>query len=205
MRPILALVLLSALAACKIATVRPLASTGSAAAGAFDATAYVGSIWNSRVVPTVEREATEYAQLLPSLKADPEGTAQRLGRGSRGRSYFLVKGEGTVVSVDRRSRNGLLGLDVSPGDGQADLWLQIGPVVQGMALRDAVGFISFDQFVNQLDYADVGNALNQRVLDSVVKGLDSESVQGSVLSFSGALSPGERMVVTPVRLGKKPA
>jgi len=202
MRRILAVVLLSALGACKIATVRPLAANGKAApdARAFDATAYVESIWSPQVVPTVERDATECAQLLPSLKADPEGTLRRLGRGP---SYLLAKGEGTVVSVDRRSRVGLLGLDVAPVDGQADLWVQIGPVLQGMALRDAVGFISFDQFVNQLEYADVGNALNQHVLDSVLKGLDAESSKGSVLSFSGALTPGDRMVVTPVRLAKK--
>ena len=205
MKPVLAVVLLSALCACRIATVRPLGSSDAAgsAAGPFDASAYVESIWSSRVVPTVEQEATECAALLPSLKADPDGTVERLGRGSRASKYFLVKGEGTVVSVDRRSRAGLLGVDVAPADGRADLWVQIGPVVHGMALRDAVGFIAFDQFVNQIEYADVGNALNQRVLNSVLGGLDLESATGTVLSFAGALSPGERLLLTPVRLARK--
>jgi predicted lipoprotein len=205
MKSMLALGLSCALAACKIATVRPLASSGPPASGAaaFDATAYVESIWVSRIVPTVEREATECGDLLASLEGDPEGTLERLGRGPRGPSYFLVKGEGTVVSVDRRSRNGLLGIDLLPSDGGVDLWMQIGPVVQGMALRDAVGFIAFDQFVNQIEYADVGNALNQRVLDSVLAGLDAESAKGTVLSFAGAATPGERPVLTPVRLTRK--
>ena len=204
MRHLLCVVVLSALCACRIATVRPLGSSDTAdpAAGSFDASTYVEAIWSSRVVPTVEQEATECVELLPLLKADPDGTVERLGRGSRASKYFLVKGEGTVVSVDRRSRAGLLGVDVAPGDGRADLWVQIGPVVQGMALRDAVGFISFDQFVNQIEYADVGNALNQRVLDSVLDALDPESATGTVLSFAGALSPGERLLLTPVRIGK---
>jgi len=204
MRHVPAIALVSALWACRIATVRPLGSSDEAGSATvpFDASGYVESIWSSRVVPTIEHEATECAELLPSLKADPDGTVRRLGRGSRASKYFLVKGEGTVVSVDRRSRAGLLGVDVAPGDGRADLWVQIGPVVQGMALRDAVGFISFDQFVNQIEYADVGNALNQRVLDSVLDALDPESATGTVLSFAGALSPGERLLLTPVRIGK---
>jgi predicted lipoprotein len=198
-------VALSLLVACKLATVRPLPSSSAAStvSGSFDASAYVESVWRSRVLPTVERDATDCADLLLSLKGDPEGTARRLGRGPHGPAYFLVKGEGRVVSVDRRSRTGLMGLAVGRSGAEADVWLQIGPVIQGMAIRDAVGFIGFDQFVNQLDYADAGNALNQHVLDTVVKGLDAGGAKGSLVSFAGALTAGERVVITPVRLGRK--
>jgi predicted lipoprotein len=200
-RRIAAFVLSSLLVACKVATIRPLAEDGQGQGTArFDAADYVDSIWTSRVVPTVEREATECAPLLSSLKADPEAATRRLGRGPQGRA-FLVRGEGRVVSVDRRSRVGLLGLDLMPGDGEPDVWVQIGPVIQGMALRDTVG-ISFDQFVNQIEYADVGNALNQRVLDSVVKDFDADAAKGTTLSFSGALASGERLVLTPVRVAR---
>jgi predicted lipoprotein len=113
-----------------------------------------------------------------------------------------VKGQGTVVAVDRSSRVGLLGLDLGTGDGQPDVWVQVGPVILGMAVRDAVGFISFDQFVNQIDYAEAGNALNQRVLDVALEEFDREPSKGDVLSFAGALTPGERLVITPVRLAR---
>ena len=210
MRRLATLVLAGLLAGCKLASVRPLPSSGAAALDTrvFDASAYAESVWSSRVLPTVEREATDCARLLASLKSDPEGTTRRLGRGPRGPQYFLVKGEGRVVSVDRSSRTGLVGLDVGPADGQAagkaDVWLQIGPVIQGMAIRDAVGFIAFDQFLNQIEYADAGNALNQRVLDTVARDFDVERAKGSVVSFVGALTPGERAVITPVRLQRKP-
>jgi predicted lipoprotein len=114
----------------------------------------------------------------------------------------VVKGQGTVVALDRRSRVGLLGLNLGKADGQPEVWLQVGPVIQGMAVRDAVGFIGFDQFVNQIDYAEAGNALNQQVLDAVLKPLDPEPAQGEVLAFAGALTPGERLVITPVRLAR---
>jgi predicted lipoprotein len=190
---------------CKLATIRPLPSSGAATAAgprAFDAPGYVESVWASRVLPTIDREADDCAGLVAALKADRNGTLQRLGRGPRGPAYFVVKGEGTVVSVDRRSRVGLVGLDLGKGEGQPDVWLQVGPVIQGMAIRDAVGFIGFDQFVNQIDYAEAGNALNQRVLDAVLKPLDQPPAQGDVLSFAGALTPGERLVITPVRLAR---
>jgi predicted lipoprotein len=196
----------SVLASCKLATIRPLPSSGAKpAAGptAFDAPAYVESVWATRVLPTVDREATDCALLLASLKADRDGTLRRLGRGPKGPAYFLVKGQGTVVASDRSSRVGLVGLDLGKADGQPDAWMQVGPVIQGMAIRDSVGFIRFDQFLNQIDYAEAGNALNQRVLDSVVKGRDLEHAKGASFSFCGALAVGERLVVTPVRLSRR--
>lgn len=191
--------------ACKVATVRPIESGESGAAGgeSFDAARYVESIWSTRVVPAVEDGATECGQLLEALRKDRDATLRSLGRGPRGRAHLLVKCEGVVVSVDRSSRAGLLGLDVAPRDGSPDVWLQAGPVLQGTALRDAVGFISFDDFVNQVEYADVGNALNQRVLDSVLDDVDAVSAKGTEVSFAGVLTPGERLIVTPVRLGRR--
>lgn len=203
MKAIVSLALACGLA-CKVATVRPIESGEAAASGreSFDAARYVESIWSTRVVPAVEDNATECGQLLQAFRTDRDATLRSLGRGPRGPAHVLVKGEGAVVSVDRSSRAGLLGLDVAPRDGAPDVWLQVGPVLQGTALRDAVGFISFDDFVNQVDYADVGNALNQRVLDSVLQDLDAASAEGTKVSFAGVLTPGERHIVTPVRLAK---
>ena len=39
--------------------------------------------------------------------------------------------------------------------------LQIGPAINGTSLRDVVGFITFNQFVNQVDYADAGDRAEQ--------------------------------------------
>ena len=191
--------------ACKVATVRPIESGEAEAPGgeSFDPARYVESIWSTRVVPAVENGAMECGELLQAVRTDPDATLRALGRGPRGPAHLLVKGEGVVVSVDRSSRAGLLGLDVAPRDGSPDVWLQVGPILQGTALRDAVGFISFADFVNQVDYADVGNALNQRVLDSVLQDLDAASAKGTQLSFAGVLTPGERHIVTPVRLAKR--
>lgn len=192
-------------AACRIATVRPIETkerTAKDSSKVFDAAAYVESIWETRAIPTIEKEGVDAALVVRALQTDPAGATRRFGRPARGGVFYLVAGSGVVVTWDRASRNGLLGLDLL-GDGRAHVWVQVGPVVQGMALRDALGFLTFDQFVNQIDYADAGNALNQRVLDVVLKGLDLGSLKGRRVSFAGALAAGERLVVTPTRLKAK--
>ena len=80
--------------------------------------------------------------------------------------------------------------------------LQVGPALNGTSLRDVVGFIDFNQFVNQVDYADAGTALNNQVKAKVLKGLDRASLKGRHVRFTGAftyLAP-TVITVTPVRL-----
>jgi len=75
-------------------------------------------------------------------------------------------------------------------------------VFLGTAIRDAVGFIDFSQFANQIDFADVASALNDRVRADVVKGVKPASLKGRDVTFEGAfqlLDPAN-IVVTPVSL-----
>ena len=93
-----------------------------------------------------------------------------------------------MLRVDTSSRSGLMLVDLAPYDGRADAAIQIGPVIRGTVLRDALPFIQFSQFVNQLEFARVGNALNDRVVQSVLASLPKAGLEGSVVSFSGASS-----------------
>jgi predicted lipoprotein len=80
--------------------------------------------------------------------------------------------------------------------------LQVGPAINGTSLRDVAGFISFNQFINQNDYADAGTALNDAVKAQVLKGVDRTGLSGKKVSFTGAftyLAP-TVMTVTPVHL-----
>ena len=77
-------------------------------------------------------------------------------------------------------------------------------MIAGTALRDAVGFINFSDFNNQLDYADVATRLNDRVRTDVLAQLpeDRKALEGVKVTFSGAFSaliPGTAMIV-PVTL-----
>ena len=179
-----------ALGSCVPWTVRPINSDGDADGGpkVVSAAAYVDSIWTAKLLPAVLNSAVDAPALLHALAASPEGAEARYGHHEpNGPVYFTVKGEGVVVGVDTRSRSGLALVDVAPFDGRADVSIQIGPVLRGTSLRDATGLVRFTDFVNQLQYADVGNELNQRVLKNVLAGLDRNRLKGRLVSFAGTL------------------
>jgi predicted lipoprotein len=115
---------------------------------------------------------------------------------------FIVKGTGLISRVESRSQNRSFTLTLPNYTGQTEVVIQVGPVFRGTALRDAAGFIQFNQFVNQLQFADVGNKLNERVSTAVVKDFEMASAQGKQISFCGAFTFTDRakIMITPVKL-----
>jgi predicted lipoprotein len=138
-----------------------------------DPAAYVDSIWESTLLPTVAESAVELSSVLGRA---PDAAGQPV----------LVQSRGVVLSLDTSSRSGKLLLDLDPYDGEADAALLVGPVILGTTLRDAAGFIEFTDFANQIQYADVANELNERVITDVVGPLDLAALPGKTVAFSGA-------------------
>jgi predicted lipoprotein len=77
-----------------------------------------------------------------------------------------------------------------------------GPVIAGTAIRDAVGFISFGDFTNQIEYANVANEINARVKTDVIAKADVKGATGKKVTFAGAFSnlPGGSILVVPTEL-----
>jgi predicted lipoprotein len=106
----------------------------------------------------------------------------------------LVRGEGKVVRVEA----GALVINVNGG---SSVTVLSGPVIRGAALRDALPFIQFSQFVNQLEFARVGNALNERAARVAQAAVGTGDVVGSPVRYSGAgVRKGEVLEVVPVTL-----
>ncbi|HEX2909230.1 MAG TPA: DUF2291 domain-containing protein [Chloroflexia bacterium] len=210
---LLVLTLAPFLTACAPWTVKPINDEGNAGAQSavpgkpgFNAKAYVDSIWQSQVLTTVQDKAADLPTVLAALKADPEAAKQKYGyRQGQSPYNFLVKGEATVDSVDTTTRTGTLKLTVPQADSSQDVAIQIGPVIRGTALRDAMPFIQFNMFTNQIEYADVSNAMNDRVLKDVVGKLDTASLKGKTVAFQGAFTynPGATIMIVPVKLDTK--
>lgn len=179
-------------AGCKVATVRRLDDRGlraEATAGAerpFDAAEVVSAAWDAEVLPAIAR-----ARDVAGLAAD-DAVSQPV----------VVQGRGRVVEANVRSRAGTAAVDV--GDGR-QVVVQIGPVLTGTAIRDALPAFDFDRFVNQLQHADAGNELNARVEQQVLQRLDRTKLPGSYLSFAGMARRGEDgvLTITPVRLDRQ--
>ena len=86
-----------------IATVKPMEEARSVAAiaeggTAFDRVKYVDSIWQSRVLPTVETTSVSIDKLIPALEKDPESAVKEFGNNVGGAYNFLVHFTGTVSS-----------------------------------------------------------------------------------------------------------
>ena len=185
--------------------IRPLPGRGgSGSQTAISAAArFVDPIWESKVLPTIQDKAQDVAKILPEIRADPNSAGQKYGRREATNPYnYMVKGTGKVTEMHTESQAGTAIVEV-PGLGEK-VALQIGPVVRGTALRDATGVVSFNQFTNQLDFADVSKEMNSRALKSAFAHLDPSSMAGKTITFWGAFTfdPHSKspILITPTKI-----
>jgi predicted lipoprotein len=199
------LLLPALLLGCKIATVRPIESKDDARGPQdFDAEAYVASLW-SEDLPAALDQAVDLGEFLPVFETGPEAAGETWGRreGS-GPLHVIVKGSGRVAEVDTSSRSGRARVEIETPGGPREVVVQIGPVLQGTSIRDALPTVSFDQFVNQIQFADVANALNTEVETRLLATLEPEGLVGHRVHFEGMTTVGDPpLVVTPVQLEKE--
>src|SRR5262249_8607128 len=148
---------------------------------AFDPKAY-GEKTYPKVVAAIDKRAVPVEQLVPALADDPDAAGKQYGVRQGSSPYnFAVSGEG----VAGKAKGGLLPVKIKGlKDGKVNL--QIGPAINGTALRDASGLITFNQFVNQVDYADAGTALNNQVKAQVLK--PAGDLEGKDVKFTGAFT-----------------
>lgn len=195
-----------------IAVVRPLATPtpgGSAAQGSsfrtskgFDAVTYVDGLWASKILPQAESKAVDLPTLLAELNQDKTAASQKHGHKESGPYNFVTKVVGIVETVDTASRAGTIVLKPTNYNGPAEVRVQIGPVLRGTAIRDGSGLIPFNQFVNQIEYADVAEELNNRVLNTVLKGMDFNALKGKTITVYGyfTLDDVNKILITPVKI-----
>ena len=192
----------SGLAGCKIKYDSDTSGAGGADA-AFNAATYVDKLWDAKVMPLMATAPVDVGTVLTAIAQDPDAAGKQYGRrAGDGQPWtYLVKGEGAVTSVDVTSRHGTATLEVMIDNKPTTVILQIGPVIFGTSLRDALPFIAFGDFVNQIDYAEVSRALNGKATAGFAK--EMAGAEGKVISFSGAAtapSGGTPLTITPVLL-----
>lgn len=176
-------------------------SAGAAAeadvAGAFDPARYGAETYQGKVVPAIRDDAVDLAVLLAAVAADKDAAGAKYGhRQGTGPYSFAVTGVGVAGEV----KGNLLAVAVPGLPSDTKVWLQVGPAVTGTALRDAAGFITFGQFLNQVQYAEAATALNNEMRRTVLSNLDVPGLKGKRISFTGAfnlLTPAT-ITITPI-------
>jgi predicted lipoprotein len=126
------------------------------------------------------------------------------GSGEGAAWNFAVTGEGKVVEANLTSRARKALVDVD-GDGAADLTLQLGPVIKGTSLRDVAPFYRFGDFRDQIEFAKLARALNDRA--SAGLQVPDGELAGKTVSFTGTVdlkAAGDPWLVTAVALSVTP-
>ena len=126
---------------------------------AFNPASYAQDNYQSKIVPAIEGNAVDLPTLVSALAANPDDAGAKYGKrdGTAPCSYSVG-----ATGVAGEPVNGLLPLRVDGIPPNTRVSVQIGPAINGTALRDATGSIHFSEFVNQVEYADAGHRAEQR-------------------------------------------
>ncbi|MDC0226553.1 DUF2291 domain-containing protein [Alphaproteobacteria bacterium] len=168
----------------------------------FDAKAYVANIWKTKIIPTISDEAEEITFILDELFKNKEVAEEKYGGRSGTGSYsFMIKGTGNVISLNTASRVGTLSIQLQKNY-ESEIFITLGPVIKKDSIRDSVKFIQFNDFVNQLDFADVSRIIKTRVLNEIIGPLKLKEIVGKKINFEGAITfdRKDKIYITPTKI-----
>lgn len=172
----------------------------------FDPEGYVNTLWEPEVIPYMQENAKDVTEVLNALKSGADQAGNKFGtrKATEGSPWnFIVKGKGKVLTLNTETRAGFIELDLAPYDGSMDIKLAIGPVLKGSAIRDSLAFINFDEFKNQIQFAQIASAFNKKAYDSVISAANVDSLANQEIGFTGAFTAdGAVVTVIPVVLGQ---
>lgn len=188
---------------CKIL---PIQNETEAAQQKFNGADYVTKLWDTDVIPVVRDKAFPIEAVIAAIeggldKAGPEFGHRPAEEGSPW--SFIVKGTAVVKEKNTASRAGTVLVDVTTPKGMVPVTIQIGPVIKGNSLRDAMPFINFQNFTNQLEFAEVGRAFNGRVVTELKTAVDALA-PGQTIAYAGTFSLNaatDKILLTPVLIG----
>jgi len=207
---LIAALVAAALPGCKIIkTPTAEEKAATAAKTAFDPNAKVEAVWQSQAVPYYQKRAGELKDVVAAVAAGPDQAGEKYGNPKKQASApwtYAVKFTGKVVAADTQSRAATLEVDAD-GDGKADAKVQIGPALRGTALRDTLDFVNFNEFKNQIEWAQFGKAFNEKANTAFLSAVPRDGITGKTVTVVGAFplpSGSDLPLVTPSELTVAP-
>lgn len=146
----------------------------------------------------VEQNAVDAQVLAQALEDDREAAISQYGTQPNAFPIFPVTFTGRI----EEGQSGIVEVSVNQAPDDLTIRLQIGPAINGTELRDVTGNIKFQQFTNQIEYQNAGQALNNAMRMEILDPLDRDQIPGSEVTVTGAftmINP-QSWLVTPVRL-----
>ena len=187
-KAISAVMLVSALALGGCKFVKTEDEKKAAEANAFNPDKLVADIWDSKVLPYLDERAGPFAEVSALAASNLDEAAAKYGHKEKQGSApwtFVAKVDGIIVAEETKSRAAYVDVDVD-GDATADVRVSIGPAIRGTALRDSLDFVTFNEFKNQIEWAQFGKSFNTHVNKTLLEKLPREALTGKKLVATGA-------------------
>ena len=144
--------------------------------------------FESKLLPRIRGTALGVKELEALLKKDGlEAVGATSGNKGSGRGAawnYSVADKGKIVAAKLDTSARRLSVDVD-GDEKADVTVQLGPVIKGTALRDVSPFYNFDDFRDQIEFAKLARALNDRIKPGLV--VPEGALVGKTVTFVGVV------------------
>ena len=174
----------------------------SRSAKQFNAAAYAQTFWTTKLIPNLDK-AIDITQLTTMLSTNAPKTfdtySHALGIGNL--RYFLVKGKGTIASVNEDDVSILLQPDTS-----RPILTLATEYIFGNAIRDATGLVNVSDFTNTMDFNNVSAELNKIIREKVLPPFKQQAKKGDKVEFTGAIELNKehldisKIEVIPVRI-----
>ena len=175
-------VVAAAIASTKVLSIGEAAEASQA--GAFEPADYAAEHFDADIVPAITEDATELPALLDDLAAGADEADFGHSAGSSSAYSFPV----TFTGVAGAPNGSILPVTVEGLPEGVVVQVQIGPAINGTAIRDATGTVNFNDFTNQLEFQEVATELNTLVKDQVLADVDPATLKGKTITVTGAFT-----------------
>lgn len=174
----------------------------AAGTGGLDPAAFASDKYSSVIAPQIINQAKDIVEVANALHADPAAAAKKYGK-EEGSSapVFSVIAKGITGQANS---DGVIPIAVQGMPSGVKVYVQMGPAINGTAIRDATGTVHFEQFVDQLGYQAASDALNNQVKAKVLKGVNAAALNGKAVTVIGAFQLGNpaAYILTPVKIAE---
>lgn len=172
----------------------------------FDPTTNAQNFWKENSPKYFVDNAKDLAELFTEAGGDLTTVASKYGHysmGDSGELSFIVKGSGTIKNVKNKLRSGYLEITPDGLDSNASFRIQIGPVFKNSAVRDTISLISYRDYKNQIEWAQVSVAFHDLILKEVITPLNIDAaMQGKRVEYVGCytVTRPSQVLITPITI-----
>ena len=174
-----------------------IGSQADATPGAFDPATY-GQSEFPKIQAAIEAKAVDAATLAAAIAKDPAAAAKQYGLAADIGTEYSVK----FTAVVGKGNFGIYFMKIAGVPDNLFVRVQMGPAINGTAVRDATGQINFGQFTNQIDYQNAGSSLNNEIKKQVLGKIDTKNLTGKTVNIVGSFQyvVPNSWLITPVKV-----